>query len=192
MANKLFIQILLMILLIMNSLKVSAQTDTGFLKSVGDLYQRHFENNKMSIHYSYIDSTQTHNYSDNWDFDGDGKTDSLYFIGTGGAHLYFYLQIILSSDKKIRNFPFIELDFPVAGKIKDLKAANFYPPPTMPQFVVDKFYSASDPYNLNDKIYIHLDQYSAIAIEWKKRKINSTYLLLQYEKGKITIKDFVR
>ena len=59
------------------------------------------------LKYSYNDSSQTHNYSGNWDFDADGKADELYFIGNGGAHLYFHLRIILSSDELENYFQFI-------------------------------------------------------------------------------------
>lgn len=155
-------------------------------------YKSWFDSKKISIKYSYIDSTQTHNYSGNWDFDGDYKSDSLYFIGKGGAHLYYYLRIKLSSDTKVRNFLFIELDMPLLGSVNDLKNSNFYPPPVLPQFVVDKFPSASDPSGFNDKIYVHIDKYSLPSAERKKRKINSTYLLLEYEKGNFVIKDFIK
>lgn len=145
------------------------------------------------ILYSYTVSTQTHDYSGNWDFDGDGEADSLYFIGTGGAHLYFYLRIILSSDGKTRNFPFLRLDMPCAGSVDELKKARFYPPPFFPFFVVDKFISGEAMGDTNDKIYMHLDFQTASLLpgKWKKRGVNSAYLLLQYEKGDMTIKNFI-
>jgi len=170
-----------------------AQSDSIFKDThPANSYKTWFDSTKISIEYSYMESTQTHNYSGNWDFDGDYKSDSLYFIGTGGAHLYFYLRIILSSDNKVRNFPFIELDMPLLGSIIDLKKTNFYPPPVLPQFVVDKFPSPSDPYGFIDKIYIHVEEYSLSSSEWKKRRINSSYLLLEYEKGNIVVKDFIK
>ena len=77
--------------------------------SLDDLYSTH----NAPINYNYYETCNTHNYSNNWDFDLDGKKDSLYFIGTGGAHLYYYLKIVLSSDNQPREFSFIETDFPV-------------------------------------------------------------------------------
>ena len=62
--------------------------------------------------YSYDEVAQIHNYSTNWDFDKDGIKDELYFVGTGGAHVYYFLKVILSSDKKSREFNFIQSDFP--------------------------------------------------------------------------------
>jgi hypothetical protein len=164
-----------------------AQSDTV----PGNSCQPYFDSKKISIHYSYSTSNQTHDYSNNWDFDADGKTDELYFIGTGGAHLYFYLRIVLSSDKKVRNFPFLNLDFPCLGDIAELKNAKFYPTPAFPQFVVDNFPTGGLRDNANDKIYLHLDNYSTIPTKWKKRGVNSRYLLLQYDKGEMTIKNFI-
>ncbi|HYE56747.1 MAG TPA: hypothetical protein VD996_17995 [Chitinophagaceae bacterium] len=195
MKYKHFISFLIIQFTFFTQLPAFSQADSAIInRTTTNSCKPWFDSKQISVHnYSYIDSIQTHNYSGNWDFDGDLKADSLYFIGTGGAHLYFYLRIILSSDKKVRNFPFISLDFPCLGTVSDLKNAGFYPPPDHPRFVVDVFRSDGDPCNSCHKIYIHLDRYSfANHTAWKKRKINSSYLLLMYEKGKIVIKDFVR
>ena len=135
--------------------------------------------------------TQAHDYSGNWDFDGDGETDDLYFIGTSGAHLYFFLRIILSTDKKNQDFHFLQLDFPCLGDIAGLKNAGFYPPPLFPQFVVDDFNTGELTDNANDKIYLHLDRSFTIPPKWKKRGVSSAYLLLRYEKGEMVIKNFI-
>ncbi len=165
-----------------------AQSDTV---PISNSCQSYFDSKKVSIHYSYSASNLTHDYSNNWDFDADGKTDELYFIGTGGAHLYFYLRIVLSSDKKVRNFPFLELDMPCLGDITQLRDAKFYPPPVYPQFVVDNFQTGGLGDNANDKIYLHLDSYSTIPAEWKKRGVTSHYLLLQFDKDEMIIKNFI-
>lgn len=170
------------------TLNARGQADTPFSKT-GNSCQAMLSANNTSINYSYDVITQTHNYSNNWDFDGDGKTDQLYFIGTGGARLYFYLRIVLSSDKKIRNFPFLELDMPCVGNISELNNHRLSPPPLFPQFVVDKFYDEESD-NLNDKIYLHLDRSSEIPKKWKKKGVTSHYLLLQYKNGEITIRNF--
>jgi hypothetical protein len=142
-----------------------------------------------TIHYySYNDSSKTHDYSHNWDFDGDGATDSLTFIGTGGAHLYYFLRIVLSSDKKTRDFPFLEIDFPCLCNISRLKESNFYPPPHYPQIVVHDFDS-----DFTYEIYLHLDisTFSILSKKWKKRGLTSRYILLDYKNGKITITNFM-
>ena len=155
--------------------------DTAIVAS-GNSCQPYFDNNKKLIHYSYTALTQTHNYSNNWDFDGDSKKDELYFIGTGGAHLYFYLRIVLSSDKKVQNFPFLELDMPCLGSVSELNTAAF---------IVGKFISRPVKRNgSNDEIYLRLDNSSAIPLKWKKRGVNSNRILVVYEMGKIIIKNY--
>lgn len=67
----------------------------------------------FQLQHHYDSLKQVHDYSNNWDFDGDSIADQLFFIGTGGAHLYFYPRIILSSDHIIIEFRRIETDFPV-------------------------------------------------------------------------------
>jgi hypothetical protein len=171
--------------------EIYGQPDTTTSQIPGNSCQSYFNNKKISIHYSYTVSTQTHDYSNNWDFDGDGETDGLYFIGTGGAHLYFYLRIVLSSDKKVQDFPFLQLDFPCLGDITELKKAGFYPPPFFPQFVIDQFSTGELGDDANDKIYLHLDRSFTIPPKWKKRGVSSAYLLLRYMKGEIVIKNFI-
>lgn len=87
---------------------IAANNDSVF-NSFEDYYRKSFPNLK----YNYDDISQTHNYSGNWDFDSDGIKDEMYFIGSGGAHLYYYLKMVLSNDKTPREFKFAETDFPV-------------------------------------------------------------------------------
>ncbi|GAB2814515.1 hypothetical protein [Ferruginibacter profundus] len=174
----------------LHAVTISFAQDTA-IATPGNSCQPYFDKNKNPVHYVYNVAKQTHDYSGNWDFDGDGKTDGLFFVGTGGAHLYFYLSIVLSADKKTRNFPFLELDMPCLGNIDELKQSQFYPPPLFPQFVVDKFSTGALSDNANDKIYLHLDRSAVIPPEWKKRGVSSTYLLLYYKKGSITIQNFI-
>lgn len=49
-------------------------------------FENRFKN--TAINYTYFEESQTHDYSGNWDFDRDGKFDTLQFIGDNGAHLY--------------------------------------------------------------------------------------------------------
>jgi hypothetical protein len=85
---KLKFTILSILLTLTISFRSHAQSDTTEIEEIGNSCQPYFDGNKVSLHYSYSLANQTHNYSGNWDFDGDGNTDELYFIGTGGAHLY--------------------------------------------------------------------------------------------------------
>ncbi len=166
-----------------------AQTDTI---TNGNSCTSYFSLKKLSILYHYIDSNQTHDYSGNWDFDGDGTKDNLYFIGTGGAHLYFYLRMVLSSDHKVRNFPFLELDRPCLGTIEDLGNLTLQSLKVDPQFVVDVFGDQRYSVSANPKIYLHLDQSASIPVELQMLKVNSRYVLIEYENGEMRIKNFLK
>ena len=85
--------------------------------------------------YSYSDENQTHNYSGNFDFDGDLLNDSLYFVGNGGSHLYYFPRILLSSTKKSIDFEEINIEDPQYFPVSSLAALSFLDRWT-PQFVV--------------------------------------------------------
>ena len=85
------------------------------------------EETRKYVH-AFNAKTQVHNYSKNFDFDGDIDSDSMYFVGTGGAHLYYYLKIRLSSTKKTYEFHDIQIDDPTVYDVSYLKKTNFLPP----------------------------------------------------------------
>lgn len=66
-----------------------------------DIPSNSFENeyriSNPTLNYSYDEISQIHNYSNNWDFDNDGIKDQIYFVGTSGAHVYYFLRVVLSS-----------------------------------------------------------------------------------------------
>lgn len=97
----------LCIILLGNGLSVFAQVNEP-----SNSFQTYYQSQIPSLRYAYSESLQTHNYSGNWDLDEDGQLDSLWFVGTGGAHLYFYLRAMLSKENKIREYPFLQTDFP--------------------------------------------------------------------------------
>jgi len=55
-------------------------------------FESQYRKSNPTLKYSYDNISQIHNYSNNWDFDNDGVKDEIYFIGTGGAHLFFFLK----------------------------------------------------------------------------------------------------
>lgn len=167
------------------ALSTNAQLDSIIIKEISNSFKNDYKQTNPYLHYSYDDLTQTHNYSNNWDFDGDGRKDSLYFIGNNAAHLYFYLSIILSSDGLKRDFPFLLLDLPYLETIKEPNSKSSAPP-IFPQFSVldvdsDSIY----------EIYLCIDNnYSVIPKKWKDHRVNSRFLFLKYEKKEIIIKNF--
>lgn len=158
-------------------LSFAAHAQVGLLSVPLELYKPSDPN----LTYWFIDndSVQRLDYSGNWDFDGDGEKDSLTFIGNSGAHLYFHLRIRLSSDQKVRVYPYLNFDSPFLGTISQLeKAFKEDSVPISPQIVVHDF----DGYGI-DEIYLCYDsQWSSIPKKWKKQGITSRNIMLKYEK----------
>lgn len=140
-----------------------------------------------SICYEYDSIKQIHNYSNNWDFDKDGIADQVYFIGTGGAHLYFYLRVLLSSDNAKRDFPFIESDFPMLPPNYDFTKTGYKPNSNQTFFAVFKN-EAED----NLTIFIKLDNatFSVTRNVLKKKGVNTNLVTLSFNNGKTLFKDF--
>ena len=147
----------------------------------------------LGILYSYSDENQTHNYSGNFDFDGDRLNDSLYFVGTGGAHLYYFPRILLSSTKKSFDFEEINIDVPQYFPVSYLAALSFLDRFT-PQFVVgtnkDLQYVENQIIRRpSHVIFFRLDSHY-YSKDWKKQGINSDYVLLYFENGEFIIRNF--
>src|SRR5438876_147936 len=123
--------ILTIILIFLFRVSALAQSD-----SASNSFETIYKKANPTIHYKYGNKKQVHDYSNNWDFDKDGKTDNVYFIGTGGAHLYYYLRVVLSSDNIVRNFPFIQSDFPVLPKDDELNKIGYRPGKKQTYFAV--------------------------------------------------------
>ena len=137
-------------------------------------FEINYKKSNPGLRYSYDNTSQTHNYSNNWDFDKDGINDEVYFIGTGGAHLYYFLRVVLSTDHKGREFDFIQTDFPLLTATDTL---NFKKTPL--GFVVTDFGK-----NLKPTIIVRLDEQTFYNNkELKKRKIKTKNILLSFEKG---------
>lgn len=94
----------------LTSTAFSQQLDT--IIAVSNSFEEAYRQSNPGLIYHYDNISQIHDYSNNWDFDRDGIKDELCFIGTGGAHLYYFLQVRLSTDKQQRKFDFISSDFP--------------------------------------------------------------------------------
>lgn len=99
---------------------VVAQDSEPVSNSLAD----HYRSTVPGLKYSYANDTRTHDYSGNWDLDSDGITDRVCFIGTGGAHLYYFLHIALSSDNSAQDLRFIETDTPVLLPTDSLLLGN--------------------------------------------------------------------
>ena len=142
----------------------------------GEYAQPKYNAQTRSTEFSY-------NYSNLWDLDGDGKKDSLYFIGNGGAHTYFYLSIALSSTHTLQDFFAIQLDMPYVGNSELLKAHGKNPGI---QFVAHDFNNDGSM-----DLYLNFDNpFGAIPKDWKQKGILTKYVVLSFAKGKLKVKDY--
>lgn len=150
----------------------SQQTDTLDIPS--NSFENNYRQSNPTLKYSYDNMSQIHNYSNNWDFDKDGIKDEVYFVGTGGAHLYYFLKVVLSTDKKPREFDFIQSDFPFLTATDTL---DFDKTPV--GFVVTNFGRTLTP-----TIIVRLDEQTFHDNkELKRKKIKTKNIIVSFENG---------
>ena len=140
-------------------------------------FDNNYHKSNPTLVYSYDAIAKIHDYSNNWDFDKDGIKDELYFIGTGGAHLYYFFKVVLSSDKKSREFNFIQSDFPFLTSTDTLNIEK-----KLSGFVV-----ANLGKDLTPTIIVRLDNstYYANKKEFTKKKIKTRNVSISFENRKI-------
>lgn len=161
-------------------MSAAAQTD-----HVANSYKATYDSLFPTLRYTYHSFSQTHDYSGNWDFDGDKIPDSLMFVGNGGAHLYFHLRLGLSSERTKRDFHFIVSDFPMLDSVEHFKKV-YSKNSIYPVFVVHDFDGDG-----NMDIYISTDiKFAPIPAKWKRRGVSSGNLLIGYKKHRVTIENF--
>lgn len=138
-------------------------------------FENDYRHTNPPLVYSYDEVTQTHDYSNNWDFDRDGVNDEVYFGGTHGAHLYFSLKVVLSADHITREFDFIQTDFPylTATDTVDIQKMAY-------GFIV-----ADIGENQTPSIIVRLDDqtYFANKRALKRRNITTRNALISFEDG---------
>jgi uncharacterized protein YxeA len=148
------------------------ETDSNQIPS--NSFDQYYKRTQPGLKYNYDSLSQSHNYSGNWDFDKDGKMDELYFTGTGGAHTYYFLKVVLSSDQQTRAFPFIQTDYPVLNAGDGLKTKT-----AVPGFTVINTGEKQAP-----SILVRLDDQSFYGNrELQRRQVTKKSIILSFKKG---------
>lgn len=172
-------RLLIFSLIVLISFKILAQKDSVITNS----YENYLKIDYPKILYHYDDARQTHSYSGNWDFDGDKIPDSLFFIGNGGAHLFYQLKMGLSSGQRLKDFPELFVDLPYPGKAEDIMKEEIS---LVPQFVVHDFDSDGIV-----EVYINFDpSFSSIQKRWKREGATSRRILIKIKNSNVVIKNF--
>ena len=139
------------------------------------------------LKYAYDEVRQIHNYSGNWDLDGDQKADDVLFIGDGGAHLYFHLQLKLTSESSVRDYPYIHSDMPFLETVDFLTADT----ESFRGIVVHDFNNDGiiDLLVRNDG-YIRTDGSYEAPKALKSKGVSSKDVVFCIERKKLVIKDW--
>jgi hypothetical protein len=141
-----------------------------------------------SLHYTYDTLNQIHNYSGNWDFDGDGINDDLFFVGSGGAHLYYYLRITLSSKHKQKDFRYLQIDFPVLPPESILAGVQ----QVLDEMTYFTVFQANSETGL-PSICVRLDEQVFVSEkrQLKRAGLKSKLVSVRYRNGKLQSMDYL-
>lgn len=136
------------------------------------------------IKYDYVNDSQVHDYSGNWDFDGDNIKNSLLFIGQGGAHLFYHLKVVLSAINEVYNYQWISTDLPLLESAEKLTSRDI---DLFPKFVIADFNKDS----LQD-IYVNISDGHNIPAEAKKNGISTPQVVLSFnrKREKLEVYDY--
>ena len=171
----------LVTLVLLSHLTYGQQNCTSDVNS--NSYECLYVRNGLTIDYDYNKDTEIHDYSGNWDLDGDNQPDSLLFVGNGGGHLYFNLRIVLTTNGHTYNFESLTTDMPFTGTFEGFYSSNT---PIFPTFLVHDF----DTDGISEIYFVNDNGFSTVPEIWRNKGVKSRYLLLNYTGNSFEIKDF--
>lgn len=140
------------------------ELDNEVSNSYSDFYTEY------NINYAFFEKSQIHDYSDNWDLDGDGILDRVMFVGDGAAHLNYRLLVYVSGIDDFIFLPYLYTDMPIYAPIDSLSKLPFF---TVYDFNED----GNDDICFNN--YYNSDTLKLIGIE-------TTKIILNYNNKKKT------
>lgn len=138
-----------------------------------------------SINYTYFENTQIHDYSYNWDLDGDGLLDDLFFVSNGGAHTIYSLVVRLKSQGVAYSFEFITTDFPKLETMEALMMSDSLS--VLPKFVIHDFNSDGilDVYLNTEDGPLDVYKQERLKLGLKTRKV-----IISFNTGQPVLRDY--
>jgi hypothetical protein len=143
-----------------------------------------YQDNK--INYFYSENSLTHDYSNNWDLDGDGILDKIMFVGNDGAHIYYRILIHLSSIDNFFFYPYLSTDMPMYEPIDLLRKND---DSMFPVFVVHDFNKDG-----KEDIYLNISKNNYDSLKMIELGISSSQIVLIYdeERKEFIIDDYIK
>ncbi|GAB4279519.1 MAG: hypothetical protein Kow0068_03500 [Marinilabiliales bacterium] len=167
----------LLIVLIIGMILYSCKNESNHTNEVDDI-------DTVKQETQILDSaiTRSMEFLSKWDIDGDGISDNISFDYTGGAHCCYKITVILSSDKKVREFPF-EMDGGYEFDVDDSQPSHFN---------IKNYDNDSLP-----EIFMEIATYNSVPYELPKQwteayNIHSHYIIFDYDTviKSLLVKDF--
>jgi hypothetical protein len=121
--------------------------------------------------------------SDDWatqfDFDGDGRKDTIRYFFSGGAHCCYTIAVELTGHNRVYNFPF-EMD---GGYMFGLDLSQPH------HFNIKDYDNDGLP-----EIFMEINTYNGekfpLPADWTKEYgIRSNYIIIEYKNNEITVRD---
>ncbi len=142
--------------------------------------------NEEYASYRYDSTLQTEILIYQYDYvciDQDEIMDTICFIGNGGAHQYFHLQIKLTSQAdSIYEFPSLMIDIPYPDYDEEIPIIE----EDYPQFLIDDFDEDGDY-----EIYLNVDNpFGSLSEELKSKGLSSKRMIIDFDQNGLTFSDY--
>lgn len=174
-------KLFLNILLIFNKKTMFKQAITTIILASSIFFVNSCQSDEKHYEEMKISEVAKIDWLDSFDFDGDGMKDRVHFDYTGGGHCCYKISIVLSSDKKVRKYPFemdggyiagVDNSQPEQFDIKDIDHDG------LPEIIM--------------RIQTYNGESERLDTAWHRiYGITINYIVIEYEDGRLMTRDFL-